>query len=86
MVEGVLTRFDPKVRIRNSDPSEDAWVPQLVAAAEESHADGIVLPIDVEGYSAERERWGDRVLFSPTVGLSDEEVVERWKRIEELAG
>ncbi len=85
LVERVLARFDPKVRVRNAESAEDAWVPQLAEAAEETHADGIVLPMDVDGFAIERERWGDRVLFSPTVGLSDEEVTERWKRVEELA-
>ncbi len=85
LVEGVLARFDPKVRVDHAEPGEDAWVPRLARAAEESRADGIILPLDVDGYAVERERWGDRVLFSPTVGLSDEEVADRWKRIEELA-
>ncbi len=37
------------------------------------------LPLRVDEYPAARAQWGDRVLFSPTVGLSDSEVEARWK-------
>ncbi|MGI0140299.1 MAG: THUMP domain-containing protein [Thermoplasmata archaeon] len=85
-VERVLTRFDPKVRVRAVEESGADWASAVAATAEETHADGIVLPIDVDGYATERERWTDRVLFSPTVGFNDEEVLSRWKSVEELAG
>ena len=75
----VLGRFDPAVRISDaaSDPSE--WTRVLAALAEESHAEGVVLPIGVEEYPAARSRWGEQVLFSPTVGLSDSEVELQWR-------
>jgi thiamine biosynthesis protein ThiI len=75
----ILGRFDPSVRISTAaaDPSE--WGTALATLSEESHAEGVVLPIRVEEYPAARALWGERVLFSPTVGLSDSEVETRWK-------
>ena len=86
LVEGTLARFDPHARVRPAEDGEEARIAGLQAAAEEVHADGVVLPIGVDEYPAERARWGDRVLFSPTVGLTDAEVSERWRKIEDLAG
>jgi thiamine biosynthesis protein ThiI len=79
MAREVLSRFDPAVRISMapSDPLE--WGPVMTTVTEESHAEGVVLPIGVDEYPAARVHWGDRVLFSPTVGLSDSEVETRWK-------
>jgi thiamine biosynthesis protein ThiI len=74
-----LARFDPALRVVSAGPGTDEWTPVMATLAEETHADGVVLPIAVEEYSRFRSRWGDRVLFSPTVGLSDEEVDQRWK-------
>ncbi len=75
----VLGRFDPAVRISmtSADPSD--WGKVMMTVSEESRAEGVVLPIRVEEYPAAREQWGERVLFSPTVGLSDTEVESRWK-------
>ena len=77
-----LGRFDPKAVVRPA--LEDAEA-SLRSLADEVKADGIVLPLTVEEYPAARERWGERVIFSPTVGLTDEEVVGRWQGVEELA-
>lgn len=77
-----LGRFDPGAVVRPGAPDPE---PSLRALIDETHADGIVLPLTVEEYPAARERWGDRVLFSPTVGLSEEEVAGRWRGIEEIA-
>jgi thiamine biosynthesis protein ThiI len=79
LARDVLARFDPAVRIStaSSDPSE--WEPVLAILSEQSHAEGVVLPISVDEYTAARAQWGERVLFSPTVGLSDTEVEARWK-------
>jgi hypothetical protein len=45
-----------------------------------------VLPLLVEEYGAARARWGDVVVFSPTVGFTDAEVGERWRAVAALAG
>ncbi|HEV2316791.1 MAG TPA: THUMP domain-containing protein [Thermoplasmata archaeon] len=78
----VLARFDPRVTVRSE---AGAVEPVLQTVAEEARAEGLVLPLAVEDYPAARARWGDRVVFSPTVGLSDDEVNERWGRIAAVA-
>lgn len=83
-VRDTLLRFDPNARTAPAAPEVDAWSTVVATLAEESHADGVVLPIAVEEYSRYMSRWGNRVLFSPTVGLSDEEVDERWKSVVDL--
>jgi tRNA uracil 4-sulfurtransferase len=75
----VLGRFDPSVRIATAPTEPAAWTAALVKLGEESGAEGVVLPIGVDEYPDARAFWGDRVLFSPTVGLSDAEVESRWK-------
>jgi tRNA uracil 4-sulfurtransferase len=79
LARDVLGRFDPAVRISVSSGNSSEWGPVLAALSEQSHAEGVVLPIQVDEYPAARVQWGDRVLFSPTVGLSDAEVETRWK-------
>lgn len=86
LASGVLARFDPGAQVTRAESTADAWSAVLARVAEESRADGVVLPLDVTAFPAARERWGDRVLFSPTVGLTDPEVDERWKSVRELAG
>jgi len=85
LAQGVLRRFDPEVRVESAPEGAEAWVPLLTSMADHSHADGVVLPLRVEEYPQAREAWGDRVLFSPTVGLTEEEVSLRWQRVTELA-
>jgi len=80
----ILARFDPSVRVAPAAPEVESWAPVVGELAQDSHADGVVLPITVEQYPEFRARWGDRVLFSPTVGLSDAEVEERWRSVEAL--
>lgn len=77
-----LQRFDPKgvVEVTTSQSPEES----LRELAESTHADGVVLPLSVDEYPEARGRWVDRVLFSPTVGLTDEEVATRWQSVEEL--
>ncbi|HTW40129.1 MAG TPA: THUMP domain-containing protein [Thermoplasmata archaeon] len=79
LARGVLGRFDPSVRITaaSADPAE--WSAALAQMGTESHADGVVLPIGVDEYPDARVRWGEQVLFSPTVGWTDSEVSARWK-------
>lgn len=83
-VERVLKVFDPHLRVERSTDDPEAWEAALSRLAEESNADGVVLPIDVDGYAPARVRWGERVLFSPTVGLTEGEVADRWGRVTAL--
>lgn len=85
LARDVLGRFDPSVRIARSTPDPAEWGRVLAEVGEESHAEGVVLPLGVDEYPAARAQWGDRVLFSPTVGLSDAEVEARWKNAADLA-
>jgi tRNA uracil 4-sulfurtransferase len=81
LAQPVLARYDPGLRTTRAPPEgEDRWT-AIGAMAEELHADGIVLPLEVDQYPGVMGRWGDRVIFSPTVGLTDEEVEERWQRV-----
>jgi len=80
-VQDTLTRFDPHLRATPAGTDVEVWSSAVGALAEESHADGVVLPIAVEEYSRFGLAWGNRVLFSPTVGLTDEEVEERWRNV-----
>lgn len=83
LVASTLSRFDPKARVQRVPASEAE--PSLRALVDETHADAVVLPLGVDDYSAARELWGDRVVFSPTVGWTDEEVDRRWEGVEALA-
>jgi len=85
MADAVLAAFDPQVRAPVS-PVEPPTEPVLAERLASTHSDGIVLPLAVDDYGAARARWGDVVVFSPTVGLTDEEVAERWRAVAELAG
>ncbi|HTP53398.1 MAG TPA: THUMP domain-containing protein [Thermoplasmata archaeon] len=85
-VRDVLAHFDPAVVVDRPSTEAAGWAGVLSKLADRSRADGIVLPLGVDEFAAQREAWGDRVLFSPTVGLTDEEVEERWKHVAQLAG
>ncbi len=78
-----LGRFDPKGTVEFADAP--AAEPRLAALADSTRADGVVLPLGVDDYPEARSHWGERVVFSPTVGLTDEEVEGRWERVESLA-
>jgi len=80
-VQDTLLRFDPTARVAPAASAPDGWGPVVAALVDDFKADGVVLPIVVEQYPEFLSRWGNRVLFSPTVGLSEEEVAERWKRV-----
>ena len=80
-VRETLSRFDPSARVAPASSEVEAWAPVLGELAQDAHAEGVVLPIDVDQYPRFLTQWGDRVLFSPTVGLSDEEVEERWRNV-----
>jgi tRNA uracil 4-sulfurtransferase len=81
LVEDVLRRFDPKVEAEPSPSDRPNWGPVVERMLDRTRADGVVLPLSVEDYPAARVQFGDRVLFSPTVGLTDEEVDRRWQEI-----
>ena len=85
LVERVLRRFDPKARVAEIVDDPDLVDGSLTRLADETHADGVVLPLLVEDYPNAKVRWGERVVFSPTVGLTDEEVEGRWLAVERLA-
>jgi thiamine biosynthesis protein ThiI len=85
LVESVLRRFDPRLRV---EPVVGAAADPTTALAElagATNADGVVLPLDVDAYPAAKAQWGDRVVFSPTVGLADTEVDRRWDDAVQLA-
>ena len=83
LARSTLARFDPKARIEHAVPAEsDGSIRTLLDA---TRADAVVLPLTIDDYPAARELWGDRVVFSPTVGWSDEEVTGRWEGVEALA-
>jgi tRNA uracil 4-sulfurtransferase len=84
LVGNTLANFDPKARVLAAGPTE---APEAVRGlAGETHAEGVVLPLHVEQFPAARQSWGETVLFSPTIALTDEEVNVRWQEITELAG
>jgi tRNA uracil 4-sulfurtransferase len=84
LVGETLAHFDPKARVL---PAAAADAPALVRElAGETHAEGVVLPLQVEEFPAARQAWGETVLFSPTLAFTDEEVDQRWQEITELAG
>lgn len=83
---GLLCAFSPEAQIIRAGGEPSDWQAAMARAAEAQHADGVVLPLSVEEYPAARTLWQDRVVFSPTVGMTDEEVAERWQGVRELAG
>jgi tRNA uracil 4-sulfurtransferase len=85
LVEQTLVRFDPRARVTRAPSESDARDRRLAEVAESMKADGVVLPLGVAEFEAARVRWGDRVLFSPTVGFSDAEVADRWQNVVALA-
>ena len=84
LVGNTLARFDPNARVL---PSGALEAPTTVRAlAGETHAEGVVLPLQVEQFPEARQAWGETVLFSPTIAFTDGEVDSRWQEIIELAG
>jgi tRNA uracil 4-sulfurtransferase len=83
LARGTLARYDPSARVSVAPGEPDGWKRVLAGVVASFRADGVVLPIGVDLYPAARSEWGDLVLFSPTVGLTPEEVDERWRRIVE---
>lgn len=81
LARDVLARYDPGVRLASAPEATEEWPAALGTMAEEIHADGVVLPLEVDDYPGVLGRWGDRVIFSPTVGLTEPEVEERWQSV-----
>jgi len=81
----VLGRFDPRAEISTAGDAPAEWEQAVASVGERARAEGVVLPLTVEQYPSARELWGERVLFSPTVGLTDAEVEERWRSAAALA-
>ena len=86
LARDVLCRFDPAATVETVPNEPSGWPAALVALADRSRADGVVLPLGVDEFPAAKSAWGDRVLFSPTVGLDEPEVERRWQQIATLAG
>lgn len=84
LVDEVLRRFDPHVRVAETVATGGA-VDALESLATASRSDAVVLPLVVDDYPEARARWGDRLVYSPTVGFSDEEVEQRWRAVAVLA-
>jgi tRNA uracil 4-sulfurtransferase len=84
LVREVLSRFDPAAPVDRVPSDPTGWSGPLAALADRSRADGIVLPWTVDQLTAGKAAWGDRVLFSPTIGLTDAEVDAEWRRIASL--
>jgi tRNA uracil 4-sulfurtransferase len=85
LVREVLRRYDPSARLATSAPERPEWSRTLADLADSSRAEGIVLPLTIDDYPSARTEWGDRVLFSPTVGLTDAEVEARWSQVAAVA-
>jgi tRNA uracil 4-sulfurtransferase len=85
-VEEGLAWYDPHLRRSTTVGGEAEWPGAVAALVEELNADGVVLPLGVEQYPGVMGRWGDRVIFSPTVGLTEPEVEERWRTVVARAG
>ncbi|MGI0132350.1 MAG: THUMP domain-containing protein [Thermoplasmata archaeon] len=82
----ILGRFDPRSSVELAPGTGEEAEVAMRTAADSHHADGIVLPLTIDAYAEAHARWGDRVVFSPTVGLTDEEVEHRWHDVQALAG
>jgi thiamine biosynthesis protein ThiI len=82
LARSTLSRFDPKLWLTVTKPSE---APETIrAVVSEVRAEGLVLPLEVDEFPAARSAWGETVLFSPTLALTDEEVDRRWQQVNEL--
>lgn len=82
-VREILARFDPRLSVdlvAVGDPTQ----PSMERLAADPKVDGVVLPLRVEEYEDALRSWGERVVFSPTVGLTDAEVGSRWRQVTEL--
>jgi tRNA uracil 4-sulfurtransferase len=79
LARDVLGRFDPGAQIVAVGESTSASTQAVADLSAKLRAEGVVMPIGVDEYPSARAAWGERVLFSPTVGFTDAEVDERWQ-------
>lgn len=79
----ILRFFDSHIDPSRVVPQEKAW-DALKELVEKYKLSAVSLPIGVEGYQAARDYFGDTVVFSPTVGMSDAEVMKRWEEVTDL--
>ncbi len=79
-----LQRFDPRLVLEGPLDPGSTWE-RLREKAQTEHLDGVSLPLQVEQFAPAREFFGEVVVFSPTVGIPEEEVLSRWSSVEELA-
>jgi thiamine biosynthesis protein ThiI len=84
LVREVLSRFDPGGQSVEANGVGSATYRQLADLADAIHADGIVVPLNVDAFAEARGAFGERVVFSPTVGWTDAEVEMRWRRVQAL--
>jgi tRNA uracil 4-sulfurtransferase len=82
----VLLRFDPTAGVTELGSEPEGWAASLGSVVDAVRADGVVLPLRVDDYPQARESWGTTLVFSPTVGLRDDEVAARWTEVAALAG
>ncbi|MDE1835459.1 MAG: hypothetical protein KGJ23_02460 [Euryarchaeota archaeon] len=80
LVHDVLQVFDPRIVLEGASDKAAAWA-ALKERAVKGGWDGVVLDLSVEEHAAARDFFGETVIFSPTVGLSDEEVARRWSDV-----
>jgi thiamine biosynthesis protein ThiI len=80
----ILKKFDGEIDMTRVAEGRTAWE-ILRTLTEDRRLSGVVLSLTVDDFDVAREFWGDTVLFSPTVGMPEEEVERRWLEIEKLA-
>ncbi len=81
LARDILVAFDPGLVLHEGGAAPADVLRELLRT---TRADGIVLPLALEEFPAARAEWGDHVLFSPTVGFSEEEVGARWAAVRTL--
>lgn len=81
----VLALFDPDLDTsREAADEAQAWT-LLKDLVPRRNLAGVSLVLSVEEYPQARAFWGETVIFSPTVGMTDAEVEGRWREITALA-
>jgi thiamine biosynthesis protein ThiI len=80
----ILKAFDPELAEAEEVGAEKAWE-TMKALVSDRHLGGVALQLTVEDHVKARSFWGETVIFSPTVGMTDAEVEARWQEITGLA-
>jgi tRNA uracil 4-sulfurtransferase len=79
--ETVLRLFDPALPLRRPSGEGKAAGEEVRDFVRETRAEAVVLALQVDDFPAARAEWGETVVFSPTVGFTDEEVEQRWGQV-----